>query len=243
MLKTTTSQDFIILENFHDVLSLLDTDIKASVIALNLMYFSKYKNLHRKGVYLWLDGFTGAKFVQLKTKKNATKLPGSEFLKQLISSEKLKEVSVLGDCPLDFVKILEKSDIKLLSHYPLNNFDPNFIEVEDFKSLKGHVIISLPSPKQELLAEALYSGVGTVRVVFCLGGAIHMLADPSLECPKVLRQLNLEWLFRLKTDFRRRVMRLLTTFFMAIRNLSHLLKNISVSLYSEGKREQKDVDK
>ena len=58
MLKKTVNQDFIILERFSDVLTLLDTDVKASITALNLMYLSKYRNLNQRGVFLWLDGLS-----------------------------------------------------------------------------------------------------------------------------------------------------------------------------------------
>ena len=35
-----------------------------------------------------------------------------------------------------------------------------------------------------------------------------MLASPEFEAPKIIRKLGIEWLFRLKTDTRRRTVRL-----------------------------------
>ena len=45
--------------------------------------------------------------------------------------------------------------------------------------------------------------------ILCIGGSINMLSGYEKKAPNFLYKLNLEWLWRLKFDTKRRIFRLL----------------------------------
>lgn len=193
-------------------------------VALNLMYLGNVKLLHHNMHVAWIDGLIGKLLLNWSTKRNFSKVAGSRFLRYIISAKIFRRVSVLGDCPTQFENLLHDNGIELGLCLKLRKFDINKMKAVDFKNLEEDIIISLPSPKQELLANFLMTKHNKIKRIFCVGGAVHMLADPSLECPEVLRRLNLEWAFRLRTDPMRRIYRLLKQFILFIIYIRELAK-------------------
>ena len=214
--------DIKFITNFNQV---YDVDKRCVFAALNLMYLGNFNFLNHSSHVLWIDGVMGKLFLKHRLKiLNLKKLPGSKFLAGIINSGNLKSVSVLGDCPAEFKDYLMKKDVVLGQCYALENFEIDRADLKIFGDLESSVIISLPSPKQEKLANALIEYNKDIQKIFCVGGAVHMIADPSLECPELLRNLNLEWLFRLKTDPLRRSKRLITQIIGVFFNYRYLRK-------------------
>jgi UDP-N-acetyl-D-mannosaminuronic acid transferase (WecB/TagA/CpsF family) len=73
------------------------------------------------------------------------------------------------------------------------------------------IILTLPTPKQEQFAE-LISANNNYYKVLCVGGAISMLSGDEKPIPDFLENLGLEFIWRLRTDTYRRVIRLIQSF-------------------------------
>ena len=70
------------------------------------------------------------------------------------------------------------------------------------------IILTLPTPKQELVANSILRKNPKTNII-CIGGSINILSGYEKKSPTILYRLNLEWLWRLRFDTRRRFSRLL----------------------------------
>ena len=77
------------------------------------------------------------------------------------------------------------------------------------------VIVTLPTPKQEIVAKEIFSQNSSLKVL-CLGGALNIASGYEKPVPNILEDLGLEFFWRLKTDPIRRSIRLFISFFKAI---------------------------
>jgi UDP-N-acetyl-D-mannosaminuronic acid transferase (WecB/TagA/CpsF family) len=78
------------------------------------------------------------------------------------------------------------------------------------------VIITLPTPKQEMLANYIRSTQKNYKII-CVGGAINMLSGSEKPVPDFLGKFIFgEAIWRLQFDFVRRSKRLFITFYSYI---------------------------
>ena len=86
-----------------------------------------------------------------------------------------------------------------------------------FKKIKKYttIIITLPTPKQEIVAKEIYYQNSKLKIL-CLGGALNIASGYETPVPKFLEKLGLEFFWRLKTDPIRRSIRLIKSFCSAI---------------------------
>ena len=77
------------------------------------------------------------------------------------------------------------------------------------------MIITLPTPKQEIIAKEIYYQNSGLQIL-CLGGALNIASGHESPVPKLLENLGLEFFWRLKTDPLRRSIRLIKSFSAAI---------------------------
>ena len=77
------------------------------------------------------------------------------------------------------------------------------------------MIITLPTPKQEIIAKEIYYQNSSLQIL-CLGGALNIASGHESSVPKLLENLGLEFFWRLKTDPLRRSIRLIKSFSVAI---------------------------
>ena len=75
------------------------------------------------------------------------------------------------------------------------------------------ILITLPTPKQELLANIIRKKPNTLIV--CVGGGISIASGRIRECPEFLDKLGLESLWRLQTDTVRRIKRISVSIYYA----------------------------
>ena len=74
------------------------------------------------------------------------------------------------------------------------------------------VILNISTPKQEIIAKNLLSFNHDKKIfIFCLGGGVAMAAGEENIVPEKIENLNLEWLWRLRTDTFFRLKRLIYT--------------------------------
>ena len=74
------------------------------------------------------------------------------------------------------------------------------------------IFCTLPTPKQEQLAEFIIKNNKYFKII-CIGGAIGMASGDERPVPLILDKLNLEFLWRLRTDTKRRIYRLIYSFY------------------------------
>ena len=86
-----------------------------------------------------------------------------------------------------------------------------------FKQIKRNtaVIITLPTPKQEIIAKEIYYKNPKLNIL-CLGGALNIVSVHEKAVPVFLEEIGMEFFWRLKTDPLRRTLRLIISFYKAI---------------------------
>ena len=75
------------------------------------------------------------------------------------------------------------------------------------------IFITLPTPKQEQIAHHLSNNNKNYKII-CIGGSIGIVSGDEKEVPQNL--VNFEFFWRLRYETRRRILRLLVTFFQYV---------------------------
>ena len=164
---------------------------------------------------LWADGI----FSKIFTKK-VKKFAGREILNNLENWCK-KEVVLVGNLNEKTKNFFKRKKIKIVKYLELPIGSSETIKKKlrktSFKKIKKYtaVIITLPTPKQEIVAKEIYYQNSKLKIL-CLGGALNIASGYETPVPKFLEKLGLEFFWRLKTDPIRRSIRLIKSFCSAI---------------------------
>ena len=189
------------------------------ISGLNLAFLAFYYNkdiIIDDNYFLWPDGFFKKKFFPKEIKK----IPGRDFLNQInLDNTKIKKIVVIGN--LNFLGkkyLVEKFKNLTLVHHPLpfGKIDDfvKYIPVLDDTDL---CILTLPTPKQEILANYIKKTQHNFKIL-CIGGAINMLSGSEIPLPKILENFFFaEALWRLQFDTFRRVKRLIISILLYIK--------------------------
>jgi len=199
--------------------------------ALNLSFLGAYmdnKVKLYKNLIHWPDGVF-IKNINVFIKK----IPGREILKKLKIPKNIKKITVLGSLPDVSKKFLILKYKKKINHIelPYGNIDQitkNF----NYNIKKNEIIlITLPTPKQEQLAEYLITKNKNFRII-CIGGSINILSGLEKAVPGVIYPLEFIW--RLRYETLRRSKRLITTFISFIKGkyFDKKLSNLSIRIIS-----------
>ena len=179
---------------------------------LNLAFIAydyKYK-IRRHNTIFWPDGLMS----EIDTKQK--KIPGRNFLKKFIkllnnNPKIFKKIYVYGNLPQLSKKWLSKNLSSKFIHGNLPYGESKVIK-KFFKRKKithhSLVILTLPTPKQEIVANYI-NDIDPTCTILCIGGSINMCSNYEAGAPKIFYNLNLEWLWRLKFDTKRRFKRLI----------------------------------
>jgi glycosyltransferase involved in cell wall biosynthesis len=203
--KNLIYHDFKIIKNIKSI------DFKNNFVlsALNLAFLGSYssgKVKVYKDLIHWPDGLFAKKF-----DKSLQKIPGRELLNKIKIPRNIKKIIVLGNLPLRSLEFLKKRFKKKIVNLNLPYGDiKNIVKKTSIKIKKNEIVmITLPTPKQEQLAEHLISYNKNYKII-CIGGSINIASGIEKPVPNLLYQL--EFLWRLKYEPRRRLIRLLNTF-------------------------------
>ncbi len=176
-------------------------------VALNLFSLANIKSFERPCTTFWVDGVVGEYFLKLKRLHGVQRSPGIFMLYQAISSSKIRKIIMLGSAGAGFSDFCSRHDVAIIQHEHLYNFDGvSDVQLMD-TSCVDLVVLSLPSPKQETLAFKLVKAYPGLKFL-CVGGAVSMIDHPKLRAPLWVSVWGLEWLFRLRSDTKRRLFRL-----------------------------------
>ena len=197
--------------------------------ALNLAFLGAYMDnkvkLYKHLIH-WPDGVF-IKNINIYIKK----IPGRDILKELRIPKKIKKITVLGSLPDISKKFLELKYKKKINHQDLPYGDINKI-IKNFKyniKKEEFILITLPTPKQEQLAEYLVSTNKNFKII-CIGGSINILSGLEKAVPKLIYPFEFIW--RLRYETLRRTSRLLTTFSSYVRGkyFDKKLVNLNVKI-------------
>ena len=164
---------------------------------------------------LWPDGIFSKLFIN-----RSTKFAGRKILNEL-ETWCDKEVIVVGNLNEKSKFFFKKKKIKIKKYIklPIGSIDQikKVINKISFEKLKKNstVIITLPTPKQELIAKEIFYHNSKINIL-CLGGALNIVSGYEKAVPTFLENIGLEFFWRLKTDPLRRTTRLFLSFFRAI---------------------------
>jgi hypothetical protein len=176
-----------------------------------LAFFYKKDIMVNGDFYVWPDGYFKKKFFS----ENIKKKPGRILFEELnLDKSIFKRIVVLGN--LD-----NKSRIYLENKFKTVNLLHIALPMGNIEIFKSYipilestdfVIITLPTPKQEMLANYIRSTQKNYKIV-CVGGAINMLSGSEKPVPDFLGKFIFgEAIWRLQFDFVRRSKRLFITF-------------------------------
>jgi glycosyltransferase involved in cell wall biosynthesis len=174
-----------------------------------LGYYSKGDIRVNKNMYLWPDGYFRKRFLPNKINK----FPGRFLLNNLdLKSTSIKKTVVIGNLSNNSKLFLEKILNIKISHVqlPYGNLEDFKKHVPVFK--KDQIcIITLPTPKQEILANYISDSQNFYKI-FCFGAAVAMASGDEKVIPDKYSNLFFaEALWRLQFEPRRRIIRLILT--------------------------------
>ena len=175
----------------------------ASLSYMNLLY-QNYKN-----IIFWIDGVC-AKFII----KNYIKTAGRKIIESITVPKNIENIYLCGkrsEKQINYIQNILNRKVKFIEMPFFNNFqEASLFKLKlDDNSL---VFLNIATPKQEIIGNNLLKFNSSKKIfVFCLGGGIAMAAGEEKIVPENIEKLNLEWLWRLKTDTFFRLRRLIRT--------------------------------
>jgi hypothetical protein len=164
-----------------------------------------------KDMYHWPDGLFQKRFFATKVQK----ISGRSLLKKLVIPRIVKKIYILGNASKRQIDYLVSRFNKPVEHISLpfsDSVHDIFLTKKILKSFKKTdlIFITLPTPKQEYLANLL-SEYKNYKII-CIGGALAMVVGDEKPVPLYLENvLGAEAIWRLKNDTYRRSVRLITT--------------------------------
>ena len=168
-------------------------------------YLSKNAVYLRKDQYHWPDGIWVRRHINLK------KIPGREIVRKVILPKKIKKILVLGNLSKKSLNYLKKRFNRKVENIrlPFGSFEK--IKRKKIILEKNTLtFITLPTPKQEMFAYHLTNNNSHYKII-CIGASINIASGEEKEVPYYLR--NYEFLWRLRTEFFRRLKRLFESLF------------------------------
>lgn len=181
-----------------------------------LGFFSSKQIIISDNLYLWPDGYFKKKFFDKKIRKK----PGRDLIKEFILDKNIfKRVVVLGNLDESGLNYLKDKFINLeIKHVSLPYGEiRDFVDFIPIFNKTDLIITTLPTPKQEILANYISLTQENYKII-CLGGAINMLSGTEKPVPKLIENLAFgEALWRLQFDSKRRFVRLFLSLFNYIK--------------------------
>ena len=225
--KDSVKYTFKILANIKK----LNFKKKFVLSAMNLAFLGNYASgsvKSYKSLIHWPDGI----FVK-KLFKNIKKVPGRQILETMHHLADVKKIIVLGNLPVQSHRWLQnKYKRKIINiKLPYGN-TKQIIKNLRYKIRKDELVfITLPTPKQEQLAEYLTTTNKFYRII-CIGGSINIVAGMEKPVPEILS--SVEFLWRLRYETLRRLSRLFSTLvsFLSSQCFNKRIYNATVKVIS-----------
>lgn len=212
--------NYIDLKGLKDINKLISTKKKFILSAFNLScyayIFQNQINLS-KDIYFWQDGFF-SKFFFKKYKK----VPGRKLIANLKISKNIESIFVIGNLTSRARFFLERKYKVPIKHkeLPFGNIKKILRHTPKTHS-SDLILITLPTPKQEILANYILKKNKNSKII-CVGGGLGIAALDEKPCPIFLDKFYLEFLWRLQYQTKRRLTRLIETLYFALKSIFFL---------------------
>jgi exopolysaccharide biosynthesis WecB/TagA/CpsF family protein len=225
--KKQNSIYFDIEDNIKKINAIINKKKSFIFSAFNLAFFSNIYSGRlklRKYTVLWSDGIF-CKFFN----KNIKKIPGSQLIDRIKLNNKYKSIHIIGNTDAKVTSFIKKkfsSQIIDFTPLPFENIKEICKKIPKIKK-NSLVLITLPTPKQEIIAEEIFKKNAMSKII-CIGGGLRIASGSEKKCPSFMYKMGLEFLWRLNSDTRRRVKRLSIDLFYFFKSLI----NLDIILYS-----------
>ncbi len=178
--------------------------------AMNLAFLGSFANnsiKKNKHFIHWPDGVFSKNICDINIK-----IPGREILRSLEIPKNITNITVFGNLSNNgklYLENLYKRSVKDIN-LPYGNIQ-KILKSFKYKTSKNELILTtLPTPKQEILADYISKNNKYFKVI-CIGGSIGIACGDEREVPSIF--YSFEFLWRLKYETRRRLLRLIQSFF------------------------------
>ncbi len=169
---------------------------------------SKYKEAIDKRFTVYLDGigmYFALKYLGYESVENFNASDFNYSLFEFFAAESKRIFLIGGD--FSEINIFKKSKPDCIN---IVGYSSGFFENRDYENLvqsirstaPNVVIIGMGVPKQELLAAELSKSI-TVDEIICVGNFLEFYFGTKPRIPRTLRNLGIEWLYRLVSEPRR----------------------------------------
>jgi len=171
------------------------------------------KSLSGKENINFIDGFVISAYLSITNLKRVPRIRGPTFTRDFLSSKELS-----GNKKHFFILEKEEEFKVIQRKFPhLKNstaYAPPFVKGIRFpnseikkmvslinKSKTDYVWNGMGSPKQNILSEELFKKTNA-QYFMNVGAALDFLQGKKAEAPLIVRELGIEWIYRLITDFK-----------------------------------------
>ncbi len=160
--------------------------------------------------YNWPDGIFYRKF--FSQKEGVKKISGRKLLLNMKIPNFIKKIYIIGNLSSNSKLFVEKKYKKKVIHIktPYTSAENIFEYCPNNFSYNDLIICTLPTPKQEYLAELIAKHNKFFKIL-CIGGALEMASGEDKPVPDYLDNFGLEFLWRLRKETLRRLNRLIIT--------------------------------
>ena len=208
------------LKTPKDINKLISTKKKFILSAFNLScyaYIFQNKINISEDTYFWQDGMF-SKFFFKKYKK----FPGRKLIANLKISKNIVSICVIGNLTSRARFFLERKYKVPIKHMelPFGNIKKILKHAPKTQS-SDLILITLPTPKQEILANYILKKNKNSKII-CIGGGLAIAVKDEKPCPIFLDKFYLEFLWRLQYQTKRRLIRLIETLYLTLKSLFFL---------------------
>jgi N-acetylglucosaminyldiphosphoundecaprenol N-acetyl-beta-D-mannosaminyltransferase len=212
--------NYIDLKAPKDINKLISIKKNFILSAFNLAcyaYIFQNKINISKDIYFWQDG-AFSKFFFKKFKK----FPGRKLIANLKISKNIKSIFVIGNMTSAARFFLERKYKVPIKHMelPFGNIKKILKHAPKTDSSEL-ILITLPTPKQEILANYILKKNKNSKII-CIGGGLAIAAKDEKPCPKFLEKFYFEFLWRLQYQTRRRSIRLVHSLYLFLKSIFFL---------------------
>jgi hypothetical protein len=214
----------VLLDSFYkevvNINKLISTKKNFILSAFNLSayaYIFQNKINISEDIYFWQDGLFSKFFF-----KEYSKLPGRRLITNLKISKNIKSIFVIGSMTSAARFFLERKYKVPIKHIelPFGSIKKILKHAPETRSSEL-ILITLPSPKQEIFANYMLKKNKNSKII-CIGGGIAIAAKDEKPCPKFLEEFYLEFLWRLQYQTKRRLIRLFHSLYLSLKSFFFL---------------------
>lgn len=212
-----------VVKDFNGLINHNNNFVLSGLNLAFLGYYSKNDINIYKNLYVWPDGMFS------KSVGNIIKIPGRTLFNNIqLNYNIINKIVVIGNLSERNKNYIKNKFNTNLEHINLPYGDVKYLykflpEKIDDNSL---ILITLPTPKQEQVAEFLVSKLQNYKII-CIGASISLASGEEKPIPTYLENLGIEFVWRIKNDTRRRIKRLFETFYYYFKGkINNKFKNL-----------------